>query len=226
MIMKYSQKKVNMSIYRIIFLLFMTPHIVFAENLNDAGLCTEHFNFYELNHQLPSKLLKSISLAETGRWDSSLSKYVPWPWSINANGKSYVFSTKAEAIRKAKSLQEKGVSSIDIGCMQINLQYHPNAFASIDQGFDPQHNIQYAAFFLKDLYKRHGNWENAIAHYHSSNPIAQSRYLSRVLMHWHSPTYAKGKNSYIFIKEKNQTKKKSSLIAITKKALEYKAKNF
>jgi hypothetical protein len=34
-------------------------------------------------------------------------------------------------------MQGEGVRSIDIGCMQINLVHHPDAFGSLEAGFDP-----------------------------------------------------------------------------------------
>jgi hypothetical protein len=34
--------------------------------------------------------------------------------------------------------------------MQINLKHHPGAFASLEEAFDPQKNIAYAAQFLKE----------------------------------------------------------------------------
>ena len=33
-------------------------------------------------------------------------------------------------------------------------------FGSLDEMFDPEKNIQYAAKFVKELYGRHQNWED------------------------------------------------------------------
>ena len=35
---------------------------------------------------------------------------------------------------------ERGVRQVDVGCMQINLQSHPHAFASLEDAFDPGSN--------------------------------------------------------------------------------------
>ncbi len=38
----------------------------------------------------------------------------------------------------------RGVQSIDVGCFQINMYYHPGAFATLEQAFDPRANAAYA----------------------------------------------------------------------------------
>ena len=79
----------------------------------------------------PSGLLQAISLKETGRWDQKRGMSYPWPWTVTAGGKGVYFATKKEAIDKVQALRKKGVRNIDVGCMQINLFYHPNAFLSL-----------------------------------------------------------------------------------------------
>ena len=51
-----------------------------------------------------------------------------WPWTVNQAGKSFYLKSKQEAIAKVKELQAQGHTNIDVGCMQINLAYHPDAF--------------------------------------------------------------------------------------------------
>ena len=50
-----------------------------------------------------------------------------------------------------RAMQANGVRSIDVGCGQINLMYHPDAFPNLELAFDPQANAAYAARFLKAL---------------------------------------------------------------------------
>ncbi len=69
-----------------------------------------------------------------------------------------------------RSLQAQGVRSIDVGCMQINLRHHPNAFADLEEAFDPVSNARYAARFLKDLQATRGDWMRSASHYHSQTP--------------------------------------------------------
>ena len=74
--------------------------------------------------------------------------------------------------------------SIDVGCFQINLAYHPGAFTSLDQAFDPRHNAHYAARFLTDLHQRSGSWDEAIGAYHSASMGKGSAYRARVFAAW------------------------------------------
>lgn len=81
-----------------------------------------------------------------------------------------------------KKLQAQGVKSIDVGCMQINLAYHPDAFKSVEEAFDPQKNAEYAAKFLKKLYKNNDrDWIKAAMAYHSSVPTKALRYKKKIV---------------------------------------------
>jgi len=75
-----------------------------------------------------------------------------------------------------------GVRSIDIGCMQVNRAHHPQAFASLENGFDPMANADYAARFLKQLKEgpAGGDWHKAAGFYHSQTPERAEPYRSRV----------------------------------------------
>jgi soluble lytic murein transglycosylase-like protein len=49
--------------------------------------------------------------------------------------------------------------------------------------FDPARNVDYAARFLKELYRREGTWTLAVARYNAGpkNNPAQKRYVCRVI---------------------------------------------
>lgn len=149
-----------------------------------AKLCTQYIPFYERQYGVPSHLLSAISSTESGRWHNALNIALPYPWAINAEGKAYYFNSKSEAVAGVKKLQAQGVKSIDIGCMQVNLIHHPNAFGSLEQAFEPKNNIAYAASFLRNLYESEGNWRKATASYHSRTPTLGSQYVSRVFRSW------------------------------------------
>lgn len=135
---------------------------------------------------LPPRLLGAIANVESGRPDAS-GRLHPWPWTIDAEGRGQFFATKAEAIAAVRALQASGVRSIDVGCMQVNLMHHPNAFASLDEAFDPGANAQYAARFLNTLYGASGSWLIAIAAYHSETPAIGADYQQRVVARWRMP---------------------------------------
>lgn len=137
--------------------------------------------FVEKKYNIPHGLLMAISLTESGRICTKTQKFVAWPWTINANGRSYFFNSKNEAIRKLHELQAAGISAIDVGCMQINLLHHPKAFKSPNEAFDPASNIEYAAKFLKSLYLKNNSWEKAVCHYHSQNRKHYQQYYCSVM---------------------------------------------
>lgn len=138
----------------------------------------------EQTQKLPRALLFSVATAESGRYERESGKARAWPWTINAEGQSYYFDTKKEAVAATRQLLNSGVRSIDVGCMQVNLRYHPDAFANLNEAFDPLTNAAYAASFLKRLHKQTGSWPKAVAQYHSESPSRNEPYFARVIRIW------------------------------------------
>ncbi len=130
---------------------------------------------------IPDHLLAAIARIESGRRDPQTGRFTPWPWTINAEGKGFFFESKAEAIAAVRDLQSSGVRSIDVGCMQINLMHHPNAFGSLEQAFDPNANAAYGARFLMQLHDQSGDWTRATGLYHSATPDLAADYQRQVL---------------------------------------------
>jgi soluble lytic murein transglycosylase-like protein len=152
--------------------------------------CEQAGSDAERQYALPSGLLLAIGRVESGRWDATYRRTVPWPWAIDADGAPLLAASKDEAVRQTRALQNGGLRSIDVGCFQINLQNHPAAFTDLDQAFDPVANAQYAARFLTSLYGRLGGWEAAVAAYHSSTPARGIPYRQAVYSTWSSPAAA------------------------------------
>ncbi len=136
---------------------------------------------------LPSGLLAAVAQVESGRPDPRTGAVRPWPWTINVAGLGYFFANKAAAVSAVRALQRLGVQSIDVGCLQVNLMYHPAAFRSLEQAFDPPANARYAARFLDVLYDRSGDWTQAAGDYHSQTPALGAAYRRRVLARWRPP---------------------------------------
>lgn len=128
---------------------------------------------------IPTQLMAAIARVESGRRDAH-GVMQPWPWTINAEGVGSTYNSKAEAIAAVQKLQASGVRSIDVGCMQVNLMFHPDAFATLDQAFDPLANARYGADFLGRLYRRNGDWTKATAAYHSGVPELGEPYQRKV----------------------------------------------
>jgi hypothetical protein len=133
---------------------------------------------------LPPGLLLAIGRVESGRWDSGRGRVTAWPWAINAAGKGQWFDTKDGATETVRVLLGGGTRSIDVGCFQISLLYHPAAFTSLEQAFDPDSNARYAARFLLSLFSQNGSWEAAVAAYHSADPALGFAYRQQVFAAW------------------------------------------
>ena len=129
-------------------------------------------------------LLAAIGLVESGRADPRTGVRQPWPWTVTAQGVGTFYPGKAEAIAAVEALRAKGVGSIDVGCMQVNLLHHPVAFRDLDQAFDPAANTVYAARFLASLYTRLGAWPAAAAAYHSLTPERGAQYAKLIAAVW------------------------------------------
>ena len=147
--------------------------------------CLRYLQSQERSQRIPQGLLTAISLAEAGRplADGSLAA---WPWTINVAGKGQYFETKDEAVAATRKFLDEGQRSIDIGCMQVNLRYHPNAFPTIEDAFDPATNVAYGAQFLASLHKLQGSWAKAIERYHSSDDGRREEYRERVVFLWNN----------------------------------------
>lgn len=157
----------------------------FAWPLAQPGLqCRSAIAFTERGGRIPEHLLAAIGRIESGRRDPQSGTWSPWPWTINAEGQGFFYETKAQAIAAVRALQVRGVRSIDVGCMQVNLMHHPDAFATLEQAFDPRANAVYAAKFLNQLFDQTGNWASAAALYHSATPELGAEYQRRVLAAW------------------------------------------
>ncbi len=160
---------------------------------NPADACETAAASAELSQRLPAGLLQSISEIESGRSDAATGRLRPWPWTINMEGEGRFFATRQDAINAVRTLWARGVHSIDVGCMQINLLHHPHAFASLEQAFDPRANALYAAVFLATLHAARKDWAPAIAAYHSEISARGDAYRALVLLRWQTPGSASTK---------------------------------
>ncbi len=149
-----------------------------------AAACMRAAAVAERRWQLPPHLLAAIGRVESGQSDQATGRVLPWPWTANVDGADHVFASADEATAAVEGLRANGVSSIDIGCFQVNLRYHPQAFSSVAQGFQPEPNADYAGRFLRSLFERSGSWEVAIGAYHSAEPDKGEPYRQRVLQAW------------------------------------------
>jgi len=147
-------------------------------------LCRQAIESAAPAHGVPTALLAAMGRVESGRRDRTGTASHPWPWTVDAEGQGAFYDSKAEAIAAVRVLQARGVRSIDVGCMQVNLMHHPDAFGSLAQAFDPTANADYAARFLHDLFGQTGTWPKAAALYHSATPDLAAEYQRKVMAVW------------------------------------------
>ena len=145
----------------VVFILCLQGVCKAATPVNKRGV--EHIKSIiekaEIQNKIPKGLLAAIAKVESGNKE----------YAINVGGSSIYASSLAKALSFTKSKINSGVTNIDLGVMQLNYRWHGNQFASLEEMLTPEKNINYAARLLKSLYDQHGNWQNAIRHYHSAN---------------------------------------------------------
>ena len=128
-------------------------------------------------YNIPLAVFYSVGLVETGGRNGLR------PYTMNIEGRSSFNDTLDEALQVFDAARKKGAKLIDVGCMQINYRWHGDHFASVTEMFDPAHNVDYAARFLRDLKAREGTWTLAVARYNAgpNNNAAQKIYVCGVI---------------------------------------------
>lgn len=157
-----------------------TPPAAPASAPSPIARCRAAIATAEREAGIPAGLLGAIGRVESGRTDPTTGESGPWPWTVNVEGAGRFFPSAAEAIAHIRQARAAGSRSMDIGCMQINLHHHPNAFPTLEEGFDPLTNARYAARFLKELHAERGDWMTAAGNYHSRTPERATAYRNAV----------------------------------------------
>lgn len=156
------------------------------------GACEQAGAAAEAAFGVPSGLLLAIGRVETGRYSQALGRLAPWPWAVDVAGTGALFPNRSEALAVARGAVAAGQRNVDLGCFQVNLGAHPDAFTSLRQALDPMANASYAARFLVALHARLGDWAAAAAAYHSETAALGAPYLRAVLRSWTGPGGAPG----------------------------------
>jgi hypothetical protein len=150
-----------------------------------ADICGALARETERAEGIPPGLVHAVALAESGRWLAGRGHSQAWPWTVTAGSDSFYLESKQDALRKVHELRAAGRSNIDVGCMQVNLGYHGDAFASLEEALEPASNVAYGARFLKRLRLETRSWVRATARYHSSDPDRGKAYRDKVYRLWH-----------------------------------------
>lgn len=150
---------------------------------NPSGLCLAAIVDAERHRGIPPGLVAVMAKVESGRPAPPAGALQPWPWTVDADGHGVFFASKAEAMAWSRqALDSRSVTFLDVGCLQVDLRAHPDAFATLEQAFDPAANVDYGTRFLKQLHDgvAAGNWFTAIGFYHSKTPAFAAEYRAQV----------------------------------------------
>lgn len=105
------------------------------------------------------------------------------PWALNIEGRSYHFDTKAGAVAKADEALKAG-QSFDVGLMQINNWWLKRFNIPLADAFNPETNIYFGSWILKQEMERHGDLWLAVGAYHSPKPARANSYARKVKAVW------------------------------------------
>jgi hypothetical protein len=161
------------------------PPLPYGRALPPEAVCGDAILKTERDNGLDDHSLLAMGFTEAGRMTPD-KLFTVWPWTVDTEGKSYYFPTRDDAIAFVREKQAAGIQSIDVGCLQVNLRWHPDAFPDLVTAFDPYANVRYAASYLQDLRRQHGDLDTAIAYYHSAQSELGGAYRKRVAgnMRW------------------------------------------
>tara|TARA_R110000764_G_scaffold15408_2_gene43700 strand:+ start:14279 stop:14980 length:702 start_codon:yes stop_codon:yes gene_type:complete len=171
---------------------------------------------------VPLSVLRAITRVETGRTrDGAL---MPWPWTVNMEGVGKWFDTEDAARAYVFKRFKSGARSFDVGCFQINYKWHGQAFASIEEMFDPIKNARYAAQFLNRLHAELGSWSQAAGAYHSRTKDFAEKYVTRFdrihadlatqVVATPPPAESGGPNNFPLLVQTGQTARLGSLVPL------------
>ncbi len=214
--MRFSVSKNFMFV--LLALLLTQPFYAQATELlaDEALLCVNNAQKIEKQYHIQKHMLTTIANVESGKWSDKHNQTLAWPWTVNQAGKSFYLKSKQEAIAKVKELQAQGHTNIDVGCMQINLAYHPDAFENLEEAFSPAKNVEYAAKFLTKLKKQKNSWLKAAMAYHSKTPAKANKYKNKLLAEIKQVKVAEnetGKKLFSLVKKIRKRNKNSKIDA-------------
>lgn len=153
-----------------------------------SAIVPSAYRLYAAKYQVPSTVLFSVCLQESGkRYQERL---LPWPWTLNIAGKGRYFSSQQEASRALSKTITGGSCRVDIGICQVHWCSHRHNFAAPEALLNPYTNIDYAARLLSEEYRRASGagqerWWEAVGRYHSpGRPELADAYRRRVKARW------------------------------------------
>ena len=127
-------------------------------------------------------ILYAVALVESARINARLA--APWPWALNRQGRPIIPSSRLEARGILNEALNKGIRSIDVGLMQVNVRWNGHRVHRPDDLLDPETNIRVGADVLTEaIDSAPGDLALGIGRYHTGwrNDADAYRYGRRVL---------------------------------------------
>ena len=128
-------------------------------------------------HGVPREVMRAVLRVETGSGKGA--ERGGWPWSANADGRSYRFEGLQDALAFAAGPVARAAGNVDLGCFQISERWHGEKFSGPREMLDPMRNALYAARLLRGHHERLGDWTLAAGAYHSMTEAVAVRYRAR-----------------------------------------------
>src|SRR3546814_26224 len=135
---------------------FATPALA-----QDGISCSKLIADTENRRQIPRGLLMAIAVTESGM------NGIPNPHAMNIAGKTYHARDLEDMAQVISNNWTRGVRSIDVGCMQINLKFHGEKFSRLTDLLHSPTNVDYGASYLIKLAIDRGSWREGVMDYHN-----------------------------------------------------------
>ena len=127
-------------------------------------------------------ILYAVALVESAKVSRRVAK--PWPWALNRQGRAFIPSSLTEAKDILGGSLAKGVRSIDVGLMQVNVRWQGHRVGKPEELLDPATNLRVGADILAEsIGSAPGNLVLGIGRYHAGfqDEARAYRYGRRVL---------------------------------------------
>jgi soluble lytic murein transglycosylase-like protein len=124
------------------------------------------FTEIEKQYHIPPHLSYAIALAESGRTKEG--RLIPWPWTLNVEGKGHYFNSRREAEKFIDKTLKSG-KNFDGGYMQQSWRWQKHRYQHPYETLDPRINIVRGIETLLEWYQKTGSWVEAIGHYHAGD---------------------------------------------------------
>jgi hypothetical protein len=135
-----------------------------------------------LDHGVPPVVLFTVMMQESTKKVSYVKDgkkkdlYLPWPWTLNVELKSYYYATEHEAKAALRQFLATDNKRIAVGLGQIYLPSHGHLFDDKTQLLEPEINLPYAAKLLAEnfqwtLEQGKPSWWIAVGRYHTPSRL-------------------------------------------------------